>query len=185
MMPRPYTNGSMLQGPEAIAAAQALREERAAKSQWPFPWSFPPPSASRVTAGVGASGTLAVPAAGVATQGLLYTVDEGFQFALEAIVVVYLNAGFAGLVNPGDFLWSLTLNQPVGVTTFQGSPIQGFNNCDVGLGTLQIPWCLWCAELFQPNDAIRSVFTNVNLGAGSPNYFKTILLGWKWPAGGI
>jgi hypothetical protein len=114
---------------------------------------------------------------------LAYTVDEGFQFALQAIVIEYLNAGAIGLVNPGDFLWSLTLNQPVGVTTFQGSPIQGLTNVDVPLGTLQIPWPLECAELFQPNDCIRSVFTNVALGDGVPNYFKTLLLGWKWPVG--
>lgn len=176
------SNG-VLQGPDAIAAAQALREERAAKHQWPFPWSFPPPGATRVTAGADSSGTLLVPAVATPTQGLLYTVDEGFQFALEAIVVEYLNAGAHGLWNPGDALWSLTLNQPVGVTTFQGSPIQGLTNVDVGLGTLQIPWHLFCAELFQPNDAIRAVFTNVALADGSPNYFKTLLLGWKWPAG--
>lgn len=172
-----------LQGPDSIAAAQALRESRASKSQWPFPWSFPPPGATRVTAGAGTSGTLAVPAAGTPTQGLLYTVDEGFQFALEAIVVEYTNAGVHGAVVPGSFLWSLTLNQPVGVFTFQGAPIQGFTYCDVGLGTLQIPWPLLCAELFQPNDEIRSVFTNVSVGVGDPNYFKTILLGWKWPVG--
>ena len=172
-----------LQGPDTIAAAQALREDRARKIQWPFPWSFPPPGATRVTAGADASGTLLVPVALTPTQGLAYTVDEGFQFALQAIVIEYLNAGAIGLVNPGDLLWSLTLNQPVGVTTFQGSPIQGFTNVDVPLGTLQIPWPLECAELFQPNDCIRSVFTNVALTDGSPNFFKTLLLGWKWPVG--
>jgi hypothetical protein len=176
--------GNVLNGPEAIAAAQQLREERAAKSQWPYPWCYPPPGAIRVTAGADASGTVAVPTAlAGATQGLLYTVDEGFQFALEQIVVEYINSGVQGVANPGDFTWSLTLNSPVGVGTFQGSPIQGFTAVDVQLGTLQIPWPLVCAELFQPNDAIRSVFTNVNLSSGAPNYFKTILLGWKWPAG--
>lgn len=179
-----YSMPITLQGPDSIAAAQALREDRARRSQWPFPWSFPPPGATRVTAGADASGTLIVPTvlAG-ATQGLAYTVDEGFQFALQAIVIEYLNAGVPGVTNPGDFLWSLTLNQPVGVTTFQGSPIQGFTNVDIPLGTLQIPWPLECAELFQPNDCIRSVFTNVALGDGVPNYFKTLLLGWKWPVG--
>lgn len=172
-----------LQGPDSIAAAQALREDRARRSQWPFPWSFPPPGATRVTAGADTSGTLIVPVAGVATQGLAYTVDEGFQFALQAIVIEYLNAGAPGLWNPGDTLWSLTLNQPVGVTTFQGSPVQGLTNVDVPLGTLQIPWPLECAELFQPNDCIRSVFTNVAMGDSVPNYLKTLLLGWKWPVG--
>lgn len=172
---------STLQGPESIAAAQALREQRLAKTQWPYPWCFPPDGAIRVTAGADTSGTLAVPVAATPTQGLLYTVDEGFQFALEALVVEYMNAGQIGVANPGDFLWSLTLNQPVGITSFQGSPIQGFSLVDVPLGTLQIPWPLECAEIFQPNDSIRSVFTNVNLASGAPNFFKTILLGWKWP----
>ena len=171
-----------LQGPDSIAAAQALREDIAARKQWPYPWSFPPPGATRVTAGAGASGTLAVPAAGTPTQGLLYTVDEGFQFALEAIVVTYINAGVIGSWTPGAALWSMTLNHPVGVTTFQGSPVQGFTAVDVGLGALQIPWPLYCAEIFAPNDAIRIVFTNVSLTDGDPNYFKALLLGWKWPA---
>jgi len=171
----------VLQGPDSVAAAQALREERLAKTKWPYPWSFPPDGAIRVTAGADTSGTLIVPVAGTPTQGLAYTVDEGFQFALEAIVVEYINAGAGGLWSPGDALWSLTLNQPVGVTTFQGSPIQGFSLVDIPLGTLQIAWKLWCAELFQPNDTIRSVFTNVNLADGVPNYFKSIFLGWKWP----
>jgi len=170
-----------LQGPDTIAAAQALREELLAKTQWPFPWAFPPPGATRVTAGADSSGTLLIPAVATPTQGLLYTVDEGYQFALQAIVVTYMNGGQLGQWTPGAATWSLTLNQPVGVTTFQGSPIQGLSAVDVPLGTLQIPWPLECAELFQPNDSIRAVFTNVSLVPGSPNYFKTILLGWKWP----
>ena len=59
-MTHPRTNG-VLQGPESIAAAQALREQRASKSSWPYPWSFPPPGAIRVTAGADASGSLVVP----------------------------------------------------------------------------------------------------------------------------
>lgn len=174
---------TVLQGPESIGAAQALREERQAKSQWPFPWSFPPPGATRVLAGADSTGTIVVPTAiaGV-TEGLVYTVDEGYQFALEALVVLYLNSGQIGVSNPGDFTWSLDLNLPIGLTSFQGSPIQGLTNVDVPLGTLQIPWPMMCADIFHPNDTIRSKFTNVNLADGSPNYFKTILLGWKWPA---
>ena len=122
-----------------------------------------------------------VPAAGTATEGLLYKVSDGFQFALEALVVEYLNDGVLGKWKPGAAVWSLTRNQPVGVFTFQGSPIQGLTNVDVGLGTLQIPWPLECAELFQPNDEIRVVFTNTAIGVGDPNYFKSMLLGWKWP----
>lgn len=171
----------LLQGPEAIAGAQVLREDRINKTRWPYPWVYPPEFAVRVTAGADTSGTLEVPVAATPTQGLLYTVDEGFQFALESLVVTYLNSGTTGLWGPGDALWSMTVNQPVAISSFQGSPVQGFANVDVPLGTLQIPWPLFSAELFQPNDAIRIVFNNVALGSGSPNFFKALLLGWKWP----
>jgi hypothetical protein len=166
---------SVLQGPDAIAAAQELRMEREAKTRWPYNWAYPPPGAIRVTAGADTSGTLAVPAPATPTQGLLYTVDEGFQFALTHLVVQLIGAS----ADPGQFTWSLTLNQPVGVTSFQGVGVQGFTAVDVSLGTTQIPWPLECAEIFQPNDAIRTVFTNVSLGGG---FFKSILLGWRWPA---
>jgi hypothetical protein len=172
-----------LQGPEATIAAEALRQERDSKQQWPYPWIYPPPGATRVQAGADASGTIVAPVLATPTQGLAYTVDEGFQFALTHLVVIFINSTTANQgVAPGAFLWSLTVNQPVGVTTFQGSPVQGFASLDVPLGNLVIPWPLEMPELFQPNDTVRSVFTNVSLGVGAPNYLKTILLGWKWPA---
>lgn len=174
-----------LEGPDTVQAAQGVRDLQQAKKEWPYPWVYPPPGAIRVSAGLDTSGTLAVPtiAAG-ATQGLLYTVDEGFQFALEALVVEFIASGQVGVANPGDFTWSLTLNRPVGVSSLQGSDVQGYTNVDVPLGSLQIPWPLLCPEIFYPNDAIRAVFTNVALGStGAPNYFKTILLGWRWPVG--
>jgi len=173
--------GRQLQGPEAIAAAEEIRQQRASKGQWPYPWSYPPPGAIRVSWGLDTQGTLAVPVAATPTQALLYTVDQGYQFALYALVVEYLNDGVQGAVNPGDFTWSMTLNQPVGIGNFQGSAVQGFTNVDVPIGTLQIPWPLEEAELFDSNDQIRIVVTNTNLANGAPNFIKAILLGWKWP----
>ena len=175
--------GFTLQGPEAIQAAHALQQEREAKQQWPYPWSFPPPGATRVTAGADASGTIPTPLQNIApVQGLLYTVDEGMQFVLTDIVVLYINTNTANLgAAPGSFLWSLDVNLPAGTFSFQGSPIQGFANVDVPLGSLWEPWPMKMPELFQPNDAIRSKFVNVSLAEGAPNYFKTIILGWKWP----
>lgn len=177
--------GTVLQGPESIAAAQALRNERAQKEQWPYPWVYPPPGAIRVLAGGDSSGTIVTPAQNVAAvQGVAYTVDEGFQFALTELVVAYFNTTTANTgIAPGAFKWSLDVDSPVGLTSFQGSPIQGLTNIDVPLGSLVLPWPLRMPELFQPNQTIRSKFVNVSLAVGLPNYFKTILLGWKWPVG--
>jgi len=170
-----------LSGPGSVAAIEELREMREKKTEWPYPWCFPPPGAIRVTAGADSSGTLAVPAAATPTQALLYTVDQGFVFALESLVVTYLNAGKLGAWSPGDASWTLDVSRPVGVTTFQGYDVQGLTNVDIPLGTLQIPWPLVKAELFKPNDALRIVFTNTNLSQGNPNFIKAMLLGWRWP----
>jgi hypothetical protein len=151
------------------------------KREWPYLWYKPSPSAIRVTA----QDVIAVPTVIAGQQqGIAYTVDQGFMFALQALVVELLAGGALGVANPGDFMWSLDLNKPLGLIPFQGSPIQGFQNVDVPLGTIQIPWPLECPEIFSPNDCIRAKFTNVALpGVGAPNYFKTILLGWRWPVG--
>ncbi len=155
-------------------AMKALMIHMDRKGEWPYPWLFGPPGAIRVTA----QDVIAVPtvAAGE-TVGLTYTVPQGFTFALSRIVV----EPFAGSVNPGDFLWSLDLNAPEAVPTFQGAPIQGLTLVDVPLGNLEFPWPLSCPEIFNPNDTIRAKFRNVNLAPGAPNLLKTILLGWIWP----
>jgi hypothetical protein len=157
-------------------AYEAIERFQERKREYPYRWTYPPPGAIRVTV----QDTIAVPTVVAGqTQGLLYTVDEGFQFALERLVVLVSGEN----ASPGDFTWSLDLNTPVGLTPFQGSPIQGFTNVDVPLGTLQIPWPLECPELFNPNDAIRVKLTNVNLAPGAPNTFKSMLLGWRWAVG--
>jgi hypothetical protein len=177
-----YANQT-LQGPEMVRAAQALRQDRDSKQQWPYPWVYPPPGAIRVLAGADATGTIVTPAQNLAAvQGLAYTVDEGFQFALTHLVVMFLKDTGPSPVAPGSFTWSLDVNLPVGVSSFQGSPVQGFSNVDVPLGSLFYPWPLLMCEFFQPNDCIRSKFVNISLGVDAPNYFKTLLLGWKWPA---
>ena len=170
-----------LDGPQSVIAAHKISDERAKRSAWPYPWVYPPPGSVRVAAGLDSSGTLAVPVAATPTQGLLYTVDEGFQFALTHLVVEYLASGARGAWSPGDTLWSLTVNRPVGTVDFQGYVQQGFSGVDIPLGTLQIPWPLEMPDIYDSNDAIRIVLTNVNLSSGDPNFFKCIILGWRWP----
>lgn len=163
-------------------AAEALGQLMEAKRGWPFPWIAPPCGAIRVTE----SHSIMVPNVNVLTELLLYTVELGFQFALVDIVVEHLHLGVRGADDPGSFLWSLTLNKPVGIASFQGSPVQGFASVDTGLGTLQDPWPLECPEIFNPNDAVRVEITNITLTPGSPkapNYFKAFFLGWRWPVG--
>jgi hypothetical protein len=158
---------------------EELARLRHRQRQWPYVHRMPPPGAIRVRA----DNAIVVPtvAAGE-TQGIAYTVDEGYLFALECLVVQLLSAGNPGNAAPGDFTWSLDLNKPVGVGSFQGQGIQGFTSVDMPLGSLEIPWPLEMPDIFSPNDCIRAKFFNVALTSGDPNYFKVILLGWRWPA---
>jgi len=158
-------------------AFEAIEEARIRRSAWPFEWSFPPPGAIRVTA----QNAVLVPMAASTVEGFAYTVDQGFLFALDALIVIYLNSGLPGAWSPGDATWSLDLNAPVGVPTFQGSPVQGFTAVDVPLGSQQFPFYLEMPELFHPNDTIRTKFTNVGLPTTPGNYLQTILMGWRWP----
>jgi len=159
-------------------AVQAVERARDRKREWPYRWSFPAPAAIRFTA----QSSIAVPtvAAGE-TQALLYTVEQGYRLALESVIVEYLANGRRGNANPGDFTWTVDLNTPEGTPSFQGQGIQGLTAIDVPLGRLDLPWPLECPELFEPNDAVRVKFINVNLFSGLPNQFKAVLMGWRWP----
>jgi hypothetical protein len=176
-----YLRPLVVTGPQAIRAATQLAKIQDRRDQWPYPWSFPPPSASRVTIGLGTEGTLAAPAPATQAQVLEYTVRSGFMFWLVSIVQVYLGTGFTP--GSGDIIWSLDRNTPLGGGTLQGSPIQGFQAVDVPLGSLVLPWTLDMPEVFQPYDVIRSkVLTTSAIPAGAPNYFKSVFRGWLAPA---
>lgn len=175
-------------GPQAVKTITKLGRMQDRRDQWPYPWLFPPPSAKRVTIGLGAEGTLAAPAPATQATVLSYEVPGGQQFLLTSIVQIYLGPDGKGtgfVPGSGSILWTLDRNSPLGLVVPQGSVIQDFAAVDVALGSLVYPWTLDMPELFSPWDAIRSkVIVTAAIPTGAPNYFKSIFRGWLYPATG-
>jgi len=166
-----------LTGAEAVKAVRKLSTSQDARDQWPYPWLFPPPGSIRVRA----SASIAAPVSGTQAQVLLYTVPSGFNFVLTRVVQLYTGASF--VPGSGDIVWSLDKNVAVGSPLVLGNPIQGFASEVVPLGSSEFPWTLDMPEILVANDQLRSkVLTTVNIPAGAPNYFTSMVMGWLAPA---
>ena len=161
-------------GPDSAKATEALRRAIARRDEWPFPHVYPPLNSIRRTP----NGFVVCPAANVQDLILAFTVPQGYWFYLQQLGLFFSGSVF----NFGDFLFSVDKNTPLGGGTFQGVPLTDLQNIPYPLGNLEVgPWTLPRAELFAPNDVIRAKVTNVNLGAGPPNYFAAWLGGYLLP----
>jgi len=182
MMPKRHeganagTGPRIVTGPEAVKAAASIAAIQDRRDEWPYPWSFPPPRATRVQR----IGSLLSPAPATETQILLYRVPQGYRFWLTKVVMNYLGTGFTP--GTGDILWTLDKNRPVGVAPLQGEIIQGFGGLTVPLGSFVFPWPLEMPELLGPTDELRSkVTTTAAIPVGSNNWFHAMFLGWLEP----
>lgn len=146
----------MVSGADSVRAADALRlavEDR--RNAWPYVHVYPPPSATDVFK----ISTITVQAAAApAIEILKYTVNAGKVFYLREILF-----GASVSISPGDALFTLDRNSPIGVTNSQFQPEHGLVNVPVSLGSTLRAWRLDMARIFAPNDVIRIKGTNVNL----------------------
>lgn len=167
----------VLSGPAAVKAASQLKLQHDKATQWPFNWVEPPPGSRQVFV----RGFLPMPAVGVDTQVLLYKVPDSVQFVLSGIV---FEAGPVTAVSPGDVLFTLDVDQPVGAVSAQGVGFTGYSAVPFNLGTRQIPWPIAPGEndVLRSNNQVRVKVTNVNAAAGSPQYVLAILRGYTMKA---
>lgn len=166
----------MYSGPESVAAADAYRlavTDR--RNEWPYVHVYPPPNAIDVHE-IGTTPTLAF-GAGAAVV-LTYKVNAGKRFFLRAVV---LGANVA--IIPGQALFTIDRNSPVGVADAQFMPEHGFVNVPIQLGNFNSsgPWKLQRAREFAPLDTIRIKGTNVGLAVGDPTYYVCGLFGYEVP----
>lgn len=155
--------------------AERLARPLERKAAFPFEWSYPPPNAIRVHQ----SASIATPAANTQTQVLAYEVPLNFTFYFTALIRLWI--GGTGTVIPGDgaILWVLDVNVPVGVTSPQGYPVQGFSdsfpygNFSAGFYN---PYPLVMPEVLKTGDTLRSKVTVNNTPSGGR--MVTILDGW-------
>jgi len=166
----------MFSGVDSVRAADAYRlavQDR--RDQWPYVHIYPPPNAIDVhainTALVQDQGD---PAIAVVT----YQVNAGKRFYLQAIL---LSTNVAGFV-PGDVLFTIDRNSPLGISDTQFLPEHGLINVPVQLGSANFaPWRLQRAREFSSLDTIRIKAANVSLAVGTPNQYVCGLFGYEVP----
>jgi hypothetical protein len=169
----------MFSGVDSVRAADVLRlaiQER--RDAWPYVHLYPPP----VSQDVNVIGTAATQAHGAAAIAVVtYQVNAGKRFYLQAVLlsaVLDVSASFV----PGDALYTVDRNSPIGITDSQFMPEHGLVNIPVQLGSATFgPWRLHRAREFSPLDIVRVKATNVGLQVGAPTYFVCGLFGYEVP----
>lgn len=165
----------MFSGVDSVRATDAYRlAVQARRDQWPYVHIFPPPNSQDVNV----IGTVVTQAQGAAAVAVVtYKVDAGKRFFLQALI---LGANVTML--PGDALYTVDRNSPLGITDTQFLPEHGLLNIGVQLGTTTFgPWRLHRAREFGPLDVVRVKATNVNLAEGTPNFYVCGLFGYIVP----
>lgn len=159
---------SLVYGPQALVAAESLRQQQTKDKKWPYSWIEAPPG-SKQDQGFG---YLAIPAAGVVSEVMAYTVADGLSFYPTHVVFQVLGANWTA----GDFLWTMDVNSPVGVSAPQSLPIDGYAAVPFPLGTLEIAWEIPRAErnLLHSRDVLRIKATNVGLGVGAGQFLGLV-----------
>jgi len=150
----------ILSGPAALKASDRIRKQHNNQEDWPYEWLFPPKYARRIRP----HGTLAVSAMTAGTQAvvLAYTVPTGFVLVLTHLFRTICNpSGF--VEGTGTATWVLDINRPLGVTSIQGYPVQGFEQDVVTLGSVAgqplYPWPLIQPEILQSLDLLQEKVT--------------------------
>lgn len=175
----------VVSGVEAIRAAAKLKMLQLRRDLWPYEWVFPPPDSERVHQ----EGTLDVTTltAATAAQVLAYRVQNNYRFMLNGLVLLYIGAG---VFTPGDgnVVFGLDINVPVGVTSLQGYPVQGFDNSGIPKGAYQsgvfAPYPLAPKpEVIGPSDTLRAKVTVTNAIIGAGGRVIAIFDGWLLPLG--
>lgn len=185
----------VLSGPAAVKAFNRVRETEQRRDAWPYEWLCPSEAAKPVFQ----SAVIAAPAVNTQALVLEYTVPAGEQFALCGLVQLYSGAGY--VPGDGDILWSVDVDSPLGVLSFQGFPLPGLGLIQIplggfvgtaGAGGVATPWEFRKPWILKQNAVLRSKVylpdpnpvTGVNnaISAGSPNFLISVFSGFTWPS---
>jgi len=170
-------------GLDLIESADQKRQRDEQKTDWPYTHLFPPPNSSpvnQITQGL----PPAIPAIGSSAVALAYRVPSGSRFFLTGIV----QNAFGGLINPGDILWTVDNNRPVGIADFQGMGVQGLISVPVPLGSFPfgVIWEFARPYEFEPLDLIQSKALNVSAGSvGAGTFLVSAFIGFRVPVVGL
>jgi hypothetical protein len=161
-------------GPDLIRAGEAVRRAEKNRDAWPFPHVYPPVNSLRRNP----TGYVALPAVASQAVILAFSIPSGFWFYLEYVGLYYQG----GAINPGDILFTVDRNSPLGATG-QGNVLTDLENVPFPFGSYANgPIRLPRTELIAPTDLLQAKGTNVAASAGSPNWFGASFGGWLVPA---
>lgn len=163
-------------GVDAVIAADAVRRNQSNREKWPYMHVFPPVNAEPVHV----IGAVETPAVAAQVVVLAYQVPSGFRFYLRGIIQTYEGGSFF----PGQALWTIDRNTPVGVANFQAQPEQGLIAVPVPVGSFHPYFTMdefARAYEFEALDIVRSKATNVSVGVGTPNFFTSGFFGYLVP----
>ena len=173
----------VVSGAEALKAAELLRRLQERRELWPYPWVFPPPDSERVH--VEGSVDVSTLTAGTAAQILAYEVQGNYQFRLNGLVQLYIGQGVF-VPGDGNVVWGLDINVPIGVTSLQGYPVQGFDGSGIPKGLYQsgisAPYPLAPKpEVIGPENTLRAKVTVTAGIQGAGGRAIAIFDGWLEP----
>ena len=173
----------VVSGVEQIRAAARLAKLQRNRDLWPYEWVFPPPDRERVHQE--ASSDVSTMTAGSANQVLSYQVQNNYRFMLNGLVLLYIGNG---IFTPGDgnIVFGVDVNVPIGVTSLQGYPVQGFDNSGIPKGAyasgVYAPYPLApCPEIIGPSDTLRLKVTPSAGIVASVGRVIAICDGWLLP----
>ena len=181
----PFQNGGVRRvftGVDSVIAADAVRRDTSNREKWPYMHVYPPVNSEpvhRINSVVTPGQVVVVGVVAATVITLEYQVPSGFRFYLRGIIQTYEGGNFV----PGQALWTIDRNTPVGVANFQAQKEQGLVAVPVRVGSF-VPFAMdefARAYEFEPLDIVRSKATNVGLGVGDPNYFTTGFFGYLVP----
>jgi len=151
----------VVSGTESVKAANQLRTWEGRRDVWPYEWVYPPPDSQRVHQEGSIDVSTLTPA--VAAQVLSYEVQINYRFMLNGLVLLYIGSN-TFVPGDGNVVFGLDINVPIGVTSLQGYPVQGFDNSGIPKGGyisgIFAPYPLAPKpEVIGPGDTLRAKVT--------------------------
>lgn len=173
----------VVSGVEQIRAAAKLAKLQRNRDLWPYEWVFPPADRERVhQEGTADVSTMT---AGSANLVLSYQVQNNYRFMLNGVVLLYIGNGVF-VPGDGNMVFGLDVNAPIGVTSLQGYPVQGFDGSGIPKGAyasgVYAPYPLApCPEIIGPSDTLRAKVTPSAGIVASTGRVIAIFDGWLLP----
>jgi hypothetical protein len=161
--------------------SRAITAAMARQDNWPYPWAYMPPGGRPFNR----AGSVAAPNYNVGNMveitGTRYEVPAGYMGVITGLWWQYVGTGFVN--GSGNVVVSVTVNQPLGLTSLAGYSLPDYNNMVVALGDASYPWPVAGGWVLDEGNVVRmTAYTVATVGQGAPNYVLGGVLGWIWPS---